>query len=122
MGVGVYSLDKFAWDEEKEEFRKDTPYFGRSWWTWRPLWNFVYAQCRDIITKEEHEKGHFNCGDLFKPEICRAIADRIRYLEAPKETWAESGPRPHDNPYGFNTQDIRDFAEFLTKANGMSIH
>lgn len=53
-------------------------YFRNNVWWWRPLWDYVYSVCSDILTDEERHKGCYNDGyeiqaDKAK-EICRVLS------------------------------------------------
>jgi len=131
MGVGIYGID--AWDEKAEEFKEGVPYFGRNWFGWRPLWNFVYENCKDLITEDQWNMGHANCGDLFDQETCRKIAERLKGLkvkDSPEpeiktitpEMSQEKADQVMKSWYGFGQEDLDEFVEFLSKTNGMAIY
>jgi hypothetical protein len=47
-------------------------------WGWRPLWNYVFATCFDIIGPDAAARGHFNDGCLIGKDVAEAIAFRLR--------------------------------------------
>ena len=54
--------------------------FGNNCWNWRPLWDFVFDQCGDVISEEDHRKGHYNDGHLIPREKSERIAQRLLAL------------------------------------------
>ena len=73
-------------DNEQEEYwnatdkyEKENPgvYFRRNVWGWRPLWDFVYSICDDILTQKDYEYGHYNDGHKISKTKSIRIAKRI---------------------------------------------
>lgn len=55
-------------------------YFRNNCWWWRPLWNYIYKECSDIISEQDHEMGHYNDGYLIEKQKAERIASRLRDL------------------------------------------
>jgi hypothetical protein len=53
-------------------------YFSRSFWYWRPLWDYCYEIAPDIISKEIWDGGHENYGAGLRAVDARALAVRLR--------------------------------------------
>lgn len=65
----------FKWQRETKG-----AYFRNNCWWWRPLWNFVFEVCADIITDEEHDRGHCNDGYLIDADRALKISARLTHL------------------------------------------
>ena len=52
MGFDLYSTGNHK--SQKGE------YFRNNVWWWRPLWDWTYEQCQDIITQKQYEEGQYN--------------------------------------------------------------
>ena len=75
-----YSSDEWsAYFEARREWEQDNPgtYFRNNVWYWRPLWDYVYALCDDVITEDDHKSGHHNDRHLIDADKCEVIATRI---------------------------------------------
>jgi hypothetical protein len=55
-------------------------YFRNNCWYWRPLWNYVFEECGDVLTKRDHESGHYNDGYLIDQLKAERIAAKLRDL------------------------------------------
>lgn len=70
--------DKY-WKEENE-FRKINcgDYFRNNVWWWKPLWNYCYKVCDDLLTKEEWESGTYNDGHEYSEKKCLEMAELLQ--------------------------------------------
>ena len=73
------SAEWSAYFEARREWEQDNPgtYFRNNVWSWRPLWDYVYALCDDVITEDDHKSGHHNDRHLIDADKCAGIAERI---------------------------------------------
>jgi hypothetical protein len=71
MGMDVYG--------EKPSNPKGE-YFRNNVWYWRPLWDYVYDQCSDFLSEEDHVAGHYNDAYLIIAEKAEKISLRLRAL------------------------------------------
>jgi len=55
-------------------------YFRSNVWYWRPLWDYIFRVCSDVITEEDYKKGHYNDGHLIDARKAKRIAKRLRFL------------------------------------------
>ena len=69
MGFDLYSTGKHK--SEKGE------YFRNNVWWWRPLWDWTYEQCQDILSDKEYERGTYNDCYAIDGERANKIADRL---------------------------------------------
>jgi hypothetical protein len=53
-------------------------YFSRSFWYWRPLWDYCYRVAPDILPEEIWNGGHENYGAGLRAAAARALAVRLR--------------------------------------------
>ena len=75
-----YGSDEWsAYFEARRKWEQENPgtYFRNNVWYWRPLWDYVYALCDDILTEDDHQSGHNNDGHLIDADKCEAIANRL---------------------------------------------
>ena len=68
-----------AYFEARRKWEQENPgtYFRNNVWYWRPLWDYVYSLCDDILTEDDHQSGHHNDGHLIDADKCEAIASRL---------------------------------------------
>ena len=75
-----YDSDEWsAYWEAKREWEQENPgtYFRNNVWYWRPLWDYVYSLCDDVITEDDHKSGHHNDCHLIDADKCEVIANRL---------------------------------------------
>jgi len=75
-----YKSDEWsAYFEARRKWEQENPgtYFRNNVWYWRPLWDYVYSLCDDILTEDDHQSGHHNDGHLIDADKCEAIASRL---------------------------------------------
>lgn len=53
-------------------------YFRNNCWYWRPLWDFIWEECSDIITERDYQAGHYNGGHVIAAAKAERIALRLR--------------------------------------------
>lgn len=71
MGFDLHGIDPVT---------KEGEYFRNNCWWWRPLWQYVCANCKDILTPKQIQSGEYNDGVLIEEEQCIKIADRLDAL------------------------------------------
>jgi len=69
MGFDLYSTGNHK--SQKGE------YFRNNVWWWRPLWDWTYEQCQDILSDKEYERGTYNDCYAIDGERANKIADRL---------------------------------------------
>ena len=75
-----YESDEWkAYFEARRKWEQENPgpYFRNNVWYWRPLWDYVYSLCDDILTETDHQSGHYNDGHLIDADKCEVIANRL---------------------------------------------
>ena len=75
-----YDSDEWsAHFDARRKWEQENPgtYFRNNVWYWRPLWDYVYALCDDVITEDDHKSGHHNDRHLIDADKCAVIAERI---------------------------------------------
>tara|TARA_R100000742_G_C4271676_1_gene90674 strand:- start:900 stop:1439 length:540 start_codon:yes stop_codon:yes gene_type:complete len=130
--------------EEMNQYEEDNPgyYFRNNCWWWRPLWDFVYASCDDILTEDDYHSGSYNDGKVIDKEKALAIADRLDELikdgtvlrhqvsyEADRAQAEEDnkGLKSTDDNYSwqasypFDARNVEDFSKFCRESGGFSI-
>ncbi len=75
------------WKKEEDKYWKEWDelnnlnpgvYFRNNVWWWRPLWNYCYKVCEDILTEEDWEQGSWNDGHEYSEEACIEMATRLQ--------------------------------------------
>ena len=61
-------------------------YFRNNVWWWRPLWEYVYEQCKDILDMKDTTYGSYNNGHKISNDKAIKIAIRLKALVAMKHT------------------------------------
>lgn len=84
-GINQEKEDKY-WNLMAQYNRQTGTYFRNNCWWWRPLWNYIYDNCQDILTDHDYQEGEFNNGYEIKAKKAKAIAKRLNNLLAKKET------------------------------------
>tara|TARA_R110002050_G_scaffold129554_5_gene251067 strand:+ start:98 stop:616 length:519 start_codon:yes stop_codon:yes gene_type:complete len=149
---------KFSWELEESEHKSYWKaqdkyedenrgvYFRRNVWGWRPLWDFVYSICDNILTQKDYEFGHYNDGHKISKTKAIRIAKRI--ARADKEgviqsleqeynikrdeaksynaQWKETikqEPQLRDwtAHYPFERESLLDFMKFCEESGGFTI-
>ena len=54
--------------------------FRNNWWYWRPTWNLVYNQCRDLLSEKDYEHGCHNDDFKITAQQAERIATRLLAL------------------------------------------
>jgi hypothetical protein len=121
---------------------KKGEYFRNNVWYWRPLWEYVCEECKDILTYKDMEKGGWNNGEEITGDQALRIADRLD--EAIKtgrtQAWGnvwelnqkqakldnegkKMGDKEYDwrEAYPFEVDNVKEFAEFCRESGGFSI-
>ena len=120
--------DKDKWSDDNQQQQEDNPgiYFRNNVWWWRPLWNYVYSVCGDIIDEDRWDNGHANGGTEFTDKEAKKIAARLFEEIRCNDTEAyqrlyEINNEDTDNMYPFHEDNVRDFAEFCKDSGGFQI-
>ena len=149
-------IDKLAWDEqhkmvdsltdedrkkyykEMDGFYDHNPgvYFRNNCWWWRPLWNYVCDECKDILTEEDMTRGSYNDGHLINEKKAKLIADRLNEKLKSKEvdTFAKAYEKERQiakksddkdlkfmSSYPFNVDNVKRFMVFCKESGGFVI-
>lgn len=83
MGVDIYgTVDEnrlgARFDEDSDTGRNPgVPYFRNNWWWWRPLWDYLRQIAPGVLTDEEYEAGHANCGPLLDAAKVAALREAL---------------------------------------------
>ena len=68
------------WKEHDDEQEANCGvYFRNNVWWWRPLWNYCWTICEDLLTEEEWQAGTVNDGHEYDENVCLEMA---RLLQA----------------------------------------
>ena len=62
--------------EARKKFEKENPgvYFRNNVWWWRPLWDYVCAVCKDVITIDDAMGGDSNSGHIINENTTTEMA------------------------------------------------
>ena len=114
------------WEEENVGV-----YFRNNVWSWRPLWDFVYSVCHDILTEEDVQHGHSNSGHKISAKKANRIADKLysmlnngqveEYEKTYKEKLSKLHEKDWDRSYPFDKDNVRRFADFCANSGGFEI-
>ena len=121
MGFDLYGFNK------NSEVGK---YFRNNGWYWRPLWQFVCNECKDILTDEEKDSGMYNEGTVIDASKAHQIADKLaemvvsgkvshyssKYLEYQKKF-----PDDDISHYPFDEHNVINFMNFCKESEGFEI-
>jgi len=106
--------EKEIYWEAQDDFREANPgdYFRANVWGWRPIWEFVYEVCPDILTEEDYKRGQYNDNHLIEENRAKDIAKRLREKmdlarERQKKFEAEAPNKEHFNKM------LEDAARFI---------
>ena len=55
-------------------------YFRNNCWWWRPLWNYVSNECKEVISQEDYDSGNYNDGHRVDYEKCEFIVEKLQKL------------------------------------------
>ena len=121
---------------------KNKVYFRNNIWGWRPLWSYVCSLSEDILSKKDMLNGNFNDGyHISKTKTKQIIKILEKELErnkiyknsdfvkiilkyVPEQLILSDSMIFKMNEdtnclgYEFNTENVRDFLEFLKKTKG----
>ena len=113
--------------EAKQQQEEDNPgiYFRNNVWWWRPLWDYVYDVCPDILRDRFHV-GHGNCGTEFTDKEAKKIAAKLFEEIRCNDTEAyqrlyQINNEDTDNMYPFHEDNVKAFAEFCKDSGGFQI-
>ena len=135
MGFDVYGIDP------KNDMGE---YFRANIWYWRPLWDYVCSINKDIISKEDWQKGHYNDGYEIDEKRALKMAERID--KAIKRGEVAKAKQEYDNPnaehpgqliedifmkalnieppnmsHPFDISAVKEFGEFCKQSGGFKI-
>ena len=114
--------------EAKQQQEEDNPgiYFRNNVWWWRPLWDYVYSVCDDVIGNGRWHTGHNNSGESFTEDEAKEIAERLLQeinngdTEAYRKLY-EIKTEDDNYEYPFHEDNVKAFAEFCKDSGGFSI-
>tara|TARA_R110000796_G_scaffold69679_1_gene158665 strand:+ start:22 stop:387 length:366 start_codon:yes stop_codon:yes gene_type:complete len=120
MGMDVYGQNPR--DEEKGA------YFRNNVWYWHPLWDYVCKVCDNVITEEEHNRGHYNDGLLITEAQCKVIVKVLseQLLNGETKVYEKSytfGATPvlNNKDYPFTVENVKEFRDFAKECGGFRI-
>ena len=139
--------DKFYREMNESEEENPGVYFRNNVWWWRPLWNYVCSECKDILSQDDYESGSSNDGHLITQDKAVLIAKRLLELIESGETKgyqdfhrkkadeadannerliADGGKKYGDgwdwsDSYPFDVENVRAFATFCAESGGFEI-
>ncbi len=115
--------------EAKQQQEEDNPgiYFRNNVWWWRPLWDYVYEVCPDILgDNARYHGGHSNGGTEFTNDEAKEIADKLLQeidegnTEAYQKLY-EIRTEDDEFNYPFDVDNVKAFADFCKDSGGFSI-
>ena len=133
---------KYFEEMQKREDENPGIYFRNNVWWWRPLWNYVCAECDDILSEEDMDSGQYNDGRLITEDKACAIAKRLFerietghtkgcedfHRKVMKEAEENNkgktcGDEDYDwsSSYPFDVENVRSFAIFCAESGGFEI-
>ena len=123
------SEDKSKWTDENNKLELDNPgiYFRNNIWWWRPLWDYVYDVCPDILDNNaRYDGGHGNGGTSFTAKEAEQIADKLfeEIDNGNTEAYAklyEIRTEDEEYNYPFSVVNVREFAKFCEESGGFEI-
>lgn len=74
--------EKDAYFKADSKWNLENPgyYFRNNVWWWRPLWNYVYETCGDILTNDDYNSCTYNDGHEIIEEKALMIAERLKVM------------------------------------------
>lgn len=69
MGVDIYGIKVKT---DGDDIDDSVPYFQRSWWGWRGLWQYVRGS--RVVTDDQFQSGGYNCGPLLNRKQTKVLA------------------------------------------------
>ena len=119
--------DKIKYSEDEYQQQEDNPgiYFRNNVWWWRPLWDYIYDVCPDILGGRYHG-GHNNGGTEFTNDEAKEIAAKLLQeidegnTEAYQKLY-EIRTEDDEFEYPFDVENVRNFAEFCKDSGGFLI-
>tara|TARA_B110000467_G_scaffold163821_1_gene190868 strand:- start:1927 stop:2421 length:495 start_codon:yes stop_codon:yes gene_type:complete len=121
----MYSLQVHTYEEDNPGV-----YFYNTIHFWRPLWEYVYGVCGDILDEDDFINGHTNdsyviteskakkiAGTLYKLLATGTIEDDIQHVvdKLDDEGTLEAEELP------FNKENVKQFALFCKESGGFKI-
>lgn len=127
LKLSIEDRDKYIKDKHKWENENKGIYFRNNCWFWRPLWDYVYHICDDLITEEQWDSGHCNNGESFNTNTAKEIAIKLYTsvedgrAEAYKERYMKEPDNDNSN-YPFDVENVKEFADFCNESGGFQIY
>jgi hypothetical protein len=120
--------DKTEYFEAKQKYEDNNPgiYFRNNVWWWRPLWDYVYSVCPDILGGGRYHGGHGNGGTEFSDKEAKEIAAQLfKEIEnGDTDAYAELYRiKTEDDKYEypFDIENVKAFATFCKDSGGFQI-
>jgi hypothetical protein len=120
-------LGKYFEAKQKHEEENPGIYFRNNVWWWRPLWDYVYDVCPDILNDNaRYDGGHGNGGTEFTDKEAKDIADKLfeEIDNGDTEAYAklyEIKTEDDEYNYPFSVVNVREFARFCRDSGGFQI-
>jgi hypothetical protein len=121
-------------------------YFHNTVWAWPPLWDYVTAECSDILSKQDIYRGQYNSGHKISRKKATAMGKRLPNRLRTRKTHAYAkrvrrpGYLPIESPIldagravaeavgdiatgkpAFYVVNVRKFADFCAASGGFEI-
>lgn len=77
-------------------------YFRNNCWWWRPLWQYIADECKDILTAKDISSGCYNDGHFISAKKAFAISQRLDKLIA------EGKVKDYEIDYKLSTELLPD--------------
>ena len=95
-------------------------YFRNNLWYWHPLWRYICANCKDILTEEEMQGGSFNDGTKISSIKSMQIANRLAELLIDGKV-SDYICKYKERDFRFKEDNVVDFMNFCGESGGFEI-
>jgi hypothetical protein len=96
-------------------------YFRNNAWWWRPLWIYVYDNCKDILTEKDYESGHYNDGHKISDTKAKRIATRLTKLDKEEVKDVNYYAIDDESQYFYKRENVLNFIKFCEESGGFTI-
>ena len=124
--------------EEYNNFQNSNPgtYFRNNVWWWRPLWDYVCANCDHFLTEDDMDAGSWNNGSFITKAKSKRIARTLRKLideghtQMYQDSYMDWANKAKDSDkeeskwlsnYPFSVENVSSFATFSDESGGFYI-
>tara|TARA_R110002110_G_scaffold99916_5_gene255139 strand:- start:365 stop:805 length:441 start_codon:yes stop_codon:yes gene_type:complete len=107
-------------ETEYENNNKGIYFRNNNWW-WRPLWIYVYDNCKDILTEKDYESGHYNDGHKISNTKAKRIATRLTKLDKEQVKDVNYYAINDESQYFYKRENVLNFIKFCEESGGFTI-